>query len=141
MEPRTIVFAIFFVNLFVSLPLGITSIVLSQEETDCDYEDSMGLDISDYLLGLGIFMSVVTFNSLLSSIIAIFNEHHGAILMFIFIIFNFMFSFSWFIVGGIILFRSNVDCINEGGTVTVFALVMWCLSAFSFLNICNKNEF
>ena len=35
-----------------------------------------------------------------------------------------LFSFAWFIVGAIILFNSNTDCIDIGSTHVVFALVV-----------------
>ena len=38
----------------IILALSITSIVLSQDDNDCNKKDDMGLAVSDYLLGSGI---------------------------------------------------------------------------------------
>lgn len=117
--------------LVVLLPLAIACIVMSQKDTDCDNVDSMGLDTRDYLLGLGITGII---DSVVLSITFFFLEVDGAVIcgFFIFAMLYF-FNIAWFIIGAIILFNSNIECIQEDSTVVVFALAMWCITAVSHL--------
>lgn len=122
--------------LIVALPLGITSIYLSQAESDqCDYTDKLGLDIKQYLLGSGIASIIV------ACMIAIFgimftccDEAIPSTGIAITVVINSLFGFAWFIIGAIILFRSNIECIREGSIPVIYALVLWCLSALTFFN-------
>ena len=41
---------------------------------------------------------------------------------------NMVFGLIWFIIGGIILFRSNISCIRNGTAYVIYALVLWCLT-------------
>jgi len=139
--------------IFFTTPLSITSIVLSQKETTCDITDLMGLNVADYLLGLGISGLTTSFLILVTYIgaykFAENNSSCGGCMVLssaLFIYLQVLFSFCWFIVGAIILFRSNIACINEGGVVIIYALVMWCLATFSIIKDCcsgkkkNDNE-
>jgi hypothetical protein len=111
--------------------LGIACIVLGAlHPGKCDVTDIMGLNISKYLLGLGI-ASVVTAVSLVICTICLMRGHlSAAVPILIISILNVVFGLSWFIVGAIILFRSNLTCIRTGSSHVIFALVLWCISAF-----------
>lgn len=122
--------------LVIALPLGITSIVLSQVEKDqCDYKDQLGLDIKHYLLGSGI-ASVCT-----ACLIAIFGllslrmDEMAMVPIIITVVINALFGIAWFVIGAIILFRSNIQCITEGSVPVVYALVLWCISASSMFTV------
>lgn len=118
--------------LVVTIPLGITSIYLSQTQSDqCDYTDLMGLNIKQWLLGAGI-ASIIT-----SVLIGTFRacslcfDEVIWIPSCIFIFLHSCFATAWFIVGAIILFRSNIECIHEASIPVIYALVMWALAAIA----------
>lgn len=54
--------------LCLSLPLAITSIVLSQNQHDvCDFKDRMGLDVRHYLLGKLILIEIIYWSNILQN--------------------------------------------------------------------------
>ena len=115
-----------------ALPLAITSIVLSQtEKGECDIEDTMGLNIKEYLLiggSISVVVSVLTAVALLTSLCL---DEFSAIPVAILTVLNVLFGTAWFIVGAVILYRSNIECIKEGSVPVIYALVLWCMSASS----------
>lgn len=117
---------------FVVLPLSIASIVLGATHPGtCDMTDVMGLNVGQYLLGLGI-ASLILSSMLLILFTTLACCPTGAaasIPMIILIVLNGLFGFAWFIVGAVILFRGNIDCIKAGSTHVIYALVLWCISA------------
>ena len=122
--------------LLLALPLGITSICLSQTERgQCDYTDQMGLNIKQYLLGGGIASIVVTSLIAFFGVLSLCISELSLIPIYVTIILNILFGIAWFIVGAIILFRSNIACITEGSVPVIYALVLWCLSATSLFII------
>jgi hypothetical protein len=124
---------------FLLLPIGIADIVLSFKEKSCDTTDSIGLDVSKYLLGEGI-SSIATFVLIVINISLEYVHREEDLSMlgaYIIMIINGLFSISWFIVGAIILFRSNIDCIKTGGSSIIYALVIWCIMIFKL--IVNKS--
>ena len=47
------------------------------------------------------------------------------------LVLNTLLGLVWFIMGGaVLLFRTNIRFFNEGVTYMVYALAMWCISAF-----------
>ena len=125
--------------LIFALPLAITSTVLgAQKPGSCDLEDSMGLDVGDYLLGSGISGIVVCVLLSFMYLLAIFDVSPfvaGAGVLAITVA-SALFGLAWFIVGAVILYRGNIECIREGSTHVIYALVMWCLSALSLVKNC-----
>lgn len=124
----------------IILPLGITSIVLGAVKPgSCDYKDSMGLDIGQYLIGLGvancalcvIIIAHIIWIVVTESKVAIFS---ATILIFI----NALFGLAWFIIGGVILYRDNIQCIKQGSAHVIFALVLWCLTALQLFGTFGK---
>ena len=55
-------------------------------------------------------------------------------------ILNALFGVAWFIVGGVILFRSNLQCIQIGAPYVVYALIMWLLMAIEILRGSNAEK-
>lgn len=105
----------------------------------CDYTDVMGLNVSQYLLGLGIpsliFACVLV---ICLSMVVICESPLSSIPIFVIAILNGVFGTIWFIIGAVILFRSNIQCIQTGCVHVIFALVLWCLSALATLkSICS----
>lgn len=107
----------------------------------CDYIDFIGLNVSHYLIGLGILnivlililipsfaMTLVTgknYHNITSSLAAYLGAIFGIVL---------------FIIGAVILFRSNIECINKGFVYIVLALVMWCLSYIQLIKDCTWEK-
>lgn len=119
-----------------ALPLGIASIVISQTQSDqCDYTDLMGINIKQYLLGLGIASVIVVSFIAMCGLATLCSPEIGMGGMVTILIINAVFGFAMFIVGAVILFRSNIQCIQEGSVPVIYALVLWCISASSFFTI------
>ena len=113
--------------------LGIIAIILSQvRPQDCDIMDSgLQLHAADYLLGVGIvylIFGTVFFLRLY------YSRWHETGLRYLLLLALVLFSIIWCIIGGIVLFRSNIECIHGGHSVPVIsALVYWCLTIFNLL--------
>lgn len=108
----------------IYLSFSITNIVLGIIDlSNCNYTDEMGLNVAHYLLGIGIYGLV---NGVFLLISFCYEIKKLGILI---IILNSLFSFIWFILGSIILFRANTVCIQNKTALVIYALVLWCLSA------------
>lgn len=128
------------------LPLAGLSIAWGiQDPGGCDHTDPMGLNVAQYLLGSGIVSLVyvvlecITFSLLLCELGEGFVLSMQTILTVIFS----LFGTAWFIVGGIILFRSNLDCIRDyhDPSDVIYALVLWCFTALAILlRICKHRS-
>jgi len=148
MKNRTIIFVA-----GVVLPLAIISIVLAISSKSCDYEDVMKLNVAHYLLGYGI-SSIILWVFFVASFFVMtyknestnYNYNYiGVIGIRILSVVNALFGLAWFIVGAIILFRSNIDCIRNESAHVVFALVVWILSVIQICMSCvisklKKND-
>ncbi|AUL77503.3 putative ORFan [Tupanvirus deep ocean] len=143
MKTSALVICMIVFTALIILPLGITSIVLgSISPGECDYEDKMGLDVSQYLLGLGI-SSVITCVLLIMFYLFLLCEACMPVAAFgimIISVLNALFGLAWFIVGAVILFRGNLDCIRDGSSHVIYALVLWCISAFQILKDCCGSK-
>jgi hypothetical protein len=124
--------------LFLVIPIGIASITISQVESNqCDYRDIMGLDIKQYLLGAGIasigfnlllvIFLVISWMSMTSSRYEIFS-----ICTTVTFVTNVLFGIAWTIIGGVILFRSNMACIEQGVPLVCYALIVFIIAFASF---------
>jgi hypothetical protein len=132
----------FCILLFFVFPFGVTNIwFYVNKDSYCNYKDPMSLDIGDWLLINGVSQLVLTITPLTFLIRIDIGLCMTAISMTLYILFGFV----WFIIGAIILFRSNIDCINTSSdddrTMAIYALVMWCYSALIILlNIIKKQQ-
>jgi hypothetical protein len=142
MNKKELLIGMISLTLFIILPIGIISIIMGAiSPGSCDYTSSMNLNITQYLLGLGI-ANVITCVALIifcvrrlykpSSKMAI----NGLIIV---AIVNTIFGIAWFIIGGIILFENNKDCILNGSVHIIYALVLWCITALIFLCISSLD--
>lgn len=136
MDRRPAIFSIVCFAFFV-LPLGIVNIVMSTHLGECDHEDEMGLDVKQYLLGLGISSVIVSIIAILLLLITLCVDFKFGILYTLVIVTNILFGFCWFIIGSIILFRGNIECIEKASVHVIYALVLWCISALDIV----KNYF
>jgi len=128
----------------IMLGFAVADLVLGIQGSECDTTDAINLNVSDYLIGLGIYQLV---NWLIFVIIycnVIFAEkdvsERDMISSVVLQCMTSIFGFVWFILGAIILFRSNLDCIHQGTTMVIYALVLWCINAFSVIQSCFKTS-
>lgn len=142
-EKGFIICAIICVVLFTA-PLAITSIVLGATSSGCDYVDSgTNLNVAQYLIGLGVISLILAFLILVIAVSAILSGGHFSagsgcafVLYIILLVATMLVSGIWFIIGAVILFRSNVDCIRAGTTHVIYALVLWAITAFEMVLHC-----
>jgi hypothetical protein len=122
-----------FCLLIFSGSFSIAAIVLGKQEGVCDNMDPMGLKVADWLLGYGI-SGIVMVALLFLTGVGMLTGNAGAIIVNTILMWlNGLFGFAWFIVGAVILYRSNVDCIHVGVPAVCYAVFLWAWSAF---NIC-----
>jgi len=124
-----------------SLPLAIVSVVLGSQANakgnqTCDYQDPMGLNVGTYLIGSGISVFIVMVMMITAYCVLFKAASAGFGVLVCVAVVSSLFNLAWVIIGGIILFRSNLDCIRNGTTHVVFALVMWCFAVLGL--ICNN---
>jgi hypothetical protein len=119
----------FWLEAIASLVFGVAHIIMSQKTTSCNHDDSIGLNIQDWLLGLGLF-------ELLRISLAFLCSHalESCIqipqincICLICLIIEYLLWLVWEALGGIILFRSNLDCIQAGKLIALYTLIMWCI--------------
>lgn len=124
----------------IFVPLAIACIVIGsimKKQTGCDHIDEIGLNVSDYLLIGGCMSLIVNLLYVLESCLLT----NGLIVSFspftkcLYLAYVF-FYLIWFILGGIILFRGNLECINEKSSYVIFAVVVWCIHALNFCAGC-----
>ncbi|MHB1909620.1 MAG: hypothetical protein ACYCQJ_12260 [Nitrososphaerales archaeon] len=115
----------------IMTPLAITSLALSQKPMECDYiDEGTGLNVADYLLGLGISGLISAFFLILTLSVVFCCD--GSPFVALINILPALFNFAWMIVGAVILFRSNLECIQASTPYVIYALVMWCFSVWTF---------
>ena len=112
------------------VPFAIANLVLYYKQDDyCNEEDKMGLDVADYLLGWAVALFTLFLGSLLLTVFG-----YMAIIPFVSIYYAYViFVWIWLIIGGIIMFRSNIECIKEKSPMVTYALALWCLQIFVIL--------
>jgi len=125
------------INIFISLPLSIASIVLGViRPGTCDHKDPMGLDVGNTLLGGGIaaLVSVVLFVPRIvmslqgkKTVVGLYGCMMCCIGLFM---------TAWIIVQAVVLFRTNIDCVQEMSSHVTFALVLWSWNAFMMVMPC-----
>ncbi len=125
----------------VLYPLAIASTVLGAlRPGQCDNIDIMGLDVGRYLLGSGISGLIVTTIFLILYVVMLRGGENSIIFsqlgVIVVTLVSALFGLAWFIVGAIVLFRSNIECIHLGSSHVIYALVMWCISAFNLFSTC-----
>lgn len=125
-------------QIILLFPLAITSIVLGANSSkSCDITDPMGLNVGTYLIINGTVSIITTIICIALNIFLLFGcKNNFYVWTFYLVILLCIFGFCWFIVGAVILFRSNIECINKHSVHVIFALVMWCISAFNILQNC-----
>lgn len=132
---------------FILLPFDIASLILSKEaqkgdgDDICDNkDDGTGLDVAHYLFYKGLFG--IVFSVCIGYGVYVFftNDSDG---------WNFreggtmtlcsgylIFYVIWWIIGGVVLFRSNIECIKEGTDHVIYCLVTWGIFLLVTLVVC-----
>jgi hypothetical protein len=104
-------------------------------------------DASTYLIILGVLSivnAILIISVFLCGVLAVDTENGWfaalACVSIILSIISALFGIAWFIIGAIILFNDNIECINEGSATVVFALVMWIISAYQIIVGCCSSS-
>lgn len=116
------------------------NVTLNSNFCTCDVTDPLThLNVSQYLLGLGISNLIFVVTLMITLGVSLCLESFALFVPMIVIgILAGLFGTAWFVVGGITLFNSNLQCISLVVAHVIFALVMWCLSALHIVqNCCN----
>jgi|SRR5579872_736129 len=126
----------------IVFPMSIVSMVMgSIHPGTCDVTDVMGLNVANYVLGLGIASLVMSVSILIVLILMACSPIAGtiaAVPLIVLKVLNIVFGLIWFIIGGIILYRSNIDCIKMGSAIVIYAVVLWCIAALQMFMECCK---
>lgn len=128
---RNTVFRRFLHHLFFILPLSIACILFAVEFVGpCDQSVIKNLYAKEYLLifaGTNIFIIIMFF--ILSLFYAMNRAIYFARPLFVLVSdIDIIFNIIWLIMGALILFVDNRDCIQAVSTHVVFALIAWILS-------------
>ena len=107
-----------------------------EEDNECLKEDSIGLDLAEWLIWYG-WAGVVTYGVIiLSSLLVLLNKKMLGIPMGIFGIYC-LFSIIWLVLGFVIFFRSNLDCFHTSQDIGIVGFVILMLSVNSSSTIFN----
>ncbi|XWV25708.1 putative orfan [Tupanvirus soda lake] len=142
-QRQTRIFACIIFFCIILLAFSIVTIIMGAlSPGSCDHFDKIGINVSDYILGAGISSFVVnlimtfTFTMILLGII-----NSIPIIVIVLLTLYSIFSFVWFIIGGVVLFRSNIECIKEESPAVIFALILWCINGLHiFYGLCMKQN-
>lgn len=134
-----IVSLILFIGLVTMVNI-IPIIIASTVNDTCDNTEPVGINSKDFLMGSGIAGLVVEFILFASIIMIIFcpdiiRALIGCVLLIVILMYM-LFLLAWLIVGAVILFAGNIECINSGSPMVICALVYWCLLCLFFLAQC-----
>lgn len=107
----------------------------------CDVTDPIGINLSGFLIGAGLswlFLVVSLF------MIYFFFIMQWAIIMLFYILvaslIKILFDFVWLIIGGFVIFRSNLICIEDGYPKATIVLIIWILFVMSALGLCGGGS-
>lgn len=122
--------------------LGILAITIPNHfaSESCDNVDSiLGLNLEHHSLIYGVVLlcsCVLMFPLILMFSVCCnsryktddeMNDFITAVLVFAFFIYM-IWDIVWMIGGGLILFRSNIDCIQTGSIMAIYSLINWCVN-------------
>lgn len=128
-ESKAFMYELVFVILFGIVPMVIGTL----DPVLCDHIDIIGLSINTYLYGLGIVVLICHGSILVAPCFPCLPCCPGStddkfpILLKLFHIIFIIFKYIWFVLGGIVLFRSNMECIHEKNSRAIYCLCLWCM--------------
>jgi hypothetical protein len=119
---------------------AILAIMISGNNSDvCDHVDSeIGSNVRNYLIGFACAYLVTFLLMMLFCICAKYvkcSQTWAELLFSATFFIHTVFTLIWFILGAIVLFRSNIDCLHQHSIYAVYALIIWCLTIVMFLKI------
>lgn len=113
------------------LPIPIISIMTATEHRDdkCQNMDSIGIDLHEWLLGSGIVFLLTLFVSFASvgMMISCLNESGTGtyiVILGTILFVHDLFGLIYSIIGGIVLYRSSMDCLTDGTALGIMAQIM-----------------
>jgi len=130
----TICYLIIFV-----LGLGVVSLVLSiKVNITCNSPDDSGINIVHYLYGYGI-SNIILFGILMfiSKMGKTYTKEEDKINMFttfgLITTLLLLFNICWCIIGGFVIFRSNLNCISVQFPINLYVVAIWSLSVIQMV--------
>lgn len=132
----------FFLGFFSFFALGILAITIPNHFADesCDNTDSiLGLNLEHHSLIYGVILlccCIVMFPVMLVLNICCgsryktddeMNNFITAVMIFAFFLYM-VWDIVWMIAGGLILFRSNIECITSGSIMSIYSLINWSIN-------------
>ncbi len=126
--------------LVIGLPVPLASIIVGVEymDDDCQKADPIGLSLSNWLLGMGIYGLSMLFVALASGGITIwlFGSDTVSVVRVILTLVSGLFNLIYTTIGALILFRNNRECITSGNSLGQLSLVVLILYWISLVAIC-----
>ncbi len=153
-----IIAATFCCLIIIGLPVPIASIWIGVRDRDdsCQTTDSIGLELHEWLLGAGIaglgFFIIVLVQLIMTLLlvdddlnnISMSTFMRGGITGTSISLASSIFAIVYSIIGGIVLFRSNLECLEDGGTTLgILSLVVILLYWIGIIRTCcdSNNEY
>ena len=147
---KSILFCSLACLLIFGLPFLIASIAVSVSDSDnsCQTTDSIGLELHEWLLGAGISGLIITI-IMITVIGGLFlsisrDSYVGAIsstlVIFLLSLGSSIFSFVYSIIGAVILYRSNIDCLTDATPLGVMTQIVLCLYWLGILYTCFSRR-
>jgi hypothetical protein len=137
------------VAIIVILSLSALSIHYSiiDEENTCQKVDPIGIDISSWLLGAGIFTIGIFFIAGCSTLAMLLfltdSDFLGSTFFFIITIASSILSILFFIIysiiGAIVLYRSNIKCLQDGEMIGILSQIMLCFYWIFIFAMCGTS--
>lgn len=124
------------------LPVPISSVVIAGQNAhdECQSMDSIGLSLSDWLLGAGI-VGLVLIVSLATLIVMITCHPKSAgVTIIVLVVLNSIFQLIYTTLGAVILFRSNMRCLNDGTDLGIMSLIVLIFYWITMLTGCCSTK-
>jgi len=135
-DNKQLIFCVVLFSALLGMAFGIASVVVAVTDGDnlCQGDDSTHLSLKSWLLTIGIDNIVVTTLGATSMLMFFICEVEVMMIVYMFItILNLLFELAWFIIGIVILARSNGSCISDAtpiGTMTLIMIILQGLGLF-----------
>lgn len=133
-----IIICIICILLIFFLPLPISSIIIAKnyENTACQNDDPIGMSLASWLLGMGIYGICILVSYIFVSLVSGDKPLPLKVLDFL----NNIFILIYTIIGAVLLFRSNLECLKSGNPLGVLTLINLILFWLSFIALVCRNR-
>lgn len=123
-----------FVCYLFAIPLIVFSFIYSNDYSDADCSSDALLHVSKWHLGfaiescivlglLGLGLTSSLFGLCISKGCIVFGMGLDGVVLFC----DGLFTLAWVIIGGIVLFRDSMDCLQDEQSLWIYTLVLWIL--------------